>query len=81
MSSILKACVYNVKIDRNNLFVKPFKETLKDLASMLDDIGGNGNIRILDHAKARRLQFGLILLIMKKIFQKMRYCKIVFVFY
>ena len=53
MSSILKACVYNVKIDRNNLFAKPFKETLKDLASMLDDVGGNGNIRILDTYKGK----------------------------
>ena len=53
MSSILKTCVYNVKIDRNNLFAKSFKETLKDLASMLDDIGGNGNIRILDTYKGK----------------------------
>ena len=53
MSSILKACVYNVKIDHNNLFAKPFKETLKDLASMLDDVGGNGNIRILDTYKGK----------------------------
>lgn len=53
MSSILKACVYNVKIDHNNLFAKPFKETLKDLSSMLDDVGGNGNIRILDTYKGK----------------------------
>ena len=53
MSSILKACVYNVKIDHNNLFAKSFKETLKDLSSVLDDVGGNGNIRILDTYKGK----------------------------
>ena len=53
MSSILKACVYNVKIDHNNIFAKSFKETLKDLSSMLDDVGGNGNIRILDTYKGK----------------------------
>ena len=53
MSSILKACVYNVKIDNNNLFAKSFKETLKDLSSVLDDVGGNGNIRILDTYKGK----------------------------
>ena len=42
MSSILKACVYNVKIDHNNLFAKPFKETLKDLSSMLEAMGTLG---------------------------------------
>ena len=53
MSSILKACVYNVKIDHNNIFAKSFKETLKDLSSVLDDVGGNGNIRILDTYKGK----------------------------
>ena len=53
MRSILKACVYNVKIDHNNLFAKSFKETLKDLSSVLDDVGGNGNIRILDTYKGK----------------------------
>lgn len=53
MSSILKACVYNVKIDHNNLFTKPFEETLKDLSSVLDDVGGNGSIRILDTYKGK----------------------------
>ncbi|MGP1359330.1 hypothetical protein [Campylobacter sp.] len=49
MSSVLKAYVYDVK--PNNLFAKPFKEILKDLSSVLDDVGGNGNIRILDTYK------------------------------
>ena len=51
MSSVLKAYVYDVK--PNNLFAKPFKEILKDLSSMLDDVGGNGNIRILDTYKGK----------------------------
>ena len=45
--------MYNVKIDHNNLFAKSFKETLKDLSSVLDDVGGNGNIRILDTYKGK----------------------------
>ena len=51
MSSVLKAYVYDVK--PNNLFAKPFKEILKDLSSVLDDVGGNGNIRILDIYKGK----------------------------
>lgn len=51
MSSVLKAYVYDVK--PNNLFAKPFKEILKDLSSVLDDVGGNGNIRILDTYKGK----------------------------
>lgn len=51
MSSVLKAYVYDVK--PNNLFAKPFKEILKDLSSVLDDVGGNGNIRILDIHKGK----------------------------
>jgi hypothetical protein len=51
MSSVLKAYVYDVK--PNNLFAKPFKEILKDLSSVLDDVGGNGNIRILDTCKGK----------------------------
>lgn len=50
----LKAFIYEVNVDMSdNLFVKNFKEILQEISKSLDDIGGGGNIRILDDSNGK----------------------------